>query len=100
LLVDKVTEQLLGTPGVEAIDSCSAENGFMAHLWTGRQAIVDAVLDVGPGRSVTYLLEVARLTGYQRAKGLRDRWRARASARKARAAPEYKTIIPNKGPSA
>jgi hypothetical protein len=100
LLVDKVTEQLLGTPGIEAIDSCSAENGFMAHLWTGRQAIVDAVLDVGPGRSVAYLLEVARLSGYQRAKGLRDRWRARASARKARTVPEYKTIIPNKGPSA
>ncbi|HEY4204322.1 MAG TPA: GNAT family N-acetyltransferase [Xanthobacteraceae bacterium] len=99
LLVDKVTEQLLGMPGIESIDSCSAETGFMAHLWTGRQAIVDAVIDIGPGRSMAYLLAVLWLAGYQRARGLRDRWRSRTQ-NKPPLASEYKTIIPNNGPSA
>jgi len=80
LLVDKITEQLLAAPGIEAMDSCSAEDGFMAHLWAGRRAVVDVVVNIAPGWSPAYLLEAARLTGYERARELRDWLRARSSA--------------------
>jgi hypothetical protein len=32
LLVDKATEQLFATPGIEALDSGSVEGGFMGQL--------------------------------------------------------------------
>jgi hypothetical protein len=62
------------------MDSCSAEDGFMAHLWAGRRAVVDVVVNIAPGWSLAYLLEAARLTGYERARDLRDWLRARSSA--------------------
>lgn len=51
LLVDKLTEQLFAADGVEAIESCSSQGGFMASLWDGRRATVDLVADLGSGRS-------------------------------------------------
>jgi CelD/BcsL family acetyltransferase involved in cellulose biosynthesis len=51
LLVDKLTEQLFATEGIEAIDSCSTQGGFMASLWDGRRATVDLVADLGTGNT-------------------------------------------------
>lgn len=76
LLVDKVTEQLFSTPGIDSIDSCAAEESFMGQLWAGRRKMIDALIDVGPGRSPTYAMEAARLLGYRRLRQLRDRLRA------------------------
>ena len=41
LLVDKVTEQLFETAGIEGIESCSPEGGFMTSVWTGRRRTVE-----------------------------------------------------------
>jgi hypothetical protein len=76
LLVDKVTEQVFSTPGVDSIDSCAAEESFMGQLWAGRRKMVDALIDVGPGRSPAYAMEVGRQFGYRRLRQLRDRLRA------------------------
>ena len=76
LLVDKVTEELFATPGIEAIDSCSAEGSFMAQLWTGRRTMVDLLVDVGAGKSLSFTLEAGRQRGYHRLRGLRNRLRA------------------------
>jgi CelD/BcsL family acetyltransferase involved in cellulose biosynthesis len=51
LLVDKLTEQLFATKGIEAIDSCSSQGGFMGNLWDGRRATVDLVADLGTGKT-------------------------------------------------
>jgi CelD/BcsL family acetyltransferase involved in cellulose biosynthesis len=75
LLVDKVTEELFATPGIEAIDSCSAEGSFMAQLWSGRRAMVDLLVDVGGEKSLTFVLEAARQRGYHRLRELRNRLR-------------------------
>jgi CelD/BcsL family acetyltransferase involved in cellulose biosynthesis len=76
LLIEKVTEELFATPGIEAIDSCSAEGGFMARLWTGRRTMVDLLIDVGAGKSVRFSLEATRQRGYHRLRDLRNRLRA------------------------
>ncbi|ROZ77077.1 GNAT family N-acetyltransferase [Ramlibacter sp. WS9] len=51
LLVDRLTEQLFATDGIDAIESCSPNGGFMAQIWDGRRATVDLVADLGCGNS-------------------------------------------------
>lgn len=72
LLIDKVTEQLFATTGIQAIDSCSAETSFMAQLWTGRKAMTDMVVDVGTDRSLVFTMEASRQLGYERLRTARD----------------------------
>jgi CelD/BcsL family acetyltransferase involved in cellulose biosynthesis len=76
LLIDKVTEELFATAGIEAIDSCSAEGSFMAQLWSGRRTMVDLLVDVGAGKSLHFALEAGRQRGYYRLRELRNRLRA------------------------
>jgi Acetyltransferase (GNAT) domain len=76
LLIDKVTEELFGTPGIDAIDSCSAEGSFMAQLWTGRRKMVDLLIDVGPGKSLGFTMEAGRQLGHRQLRDLRNRLRA------------------------
>lgn len=75
LLIDKVTEELFSTGGIESIDSCSAEGSFMANLWTGRRAMVDILVDVGPQWSASFAMEAGRQIGRERLRHLRDRVR-------------------------
>jgi hypothetical protein len=84
LLVDRITEELFAA-GFQAIDSCSAENTFMSQLWSGRRAMVDLVIDVGPRRSLGFAVELARQIGAERLRELRNRlrgWRALTTAKK------------------
>jgi hypothetical protein len=76
LLIDKVTEEIFATPGIDAIDSCSAEGSFMAQLWTGRRKMVDLLIDVGPGKSLGFKMEAGRQFGYRQLRDLRNRLRA------------------------
>jgi hypothetical protein len=80
LLIDKITEELFAGPQIQAINSCAAEASFMAQLWAGRRTMVDMLVDVGPGKSLTYRLEAARQLGYQHLRNWRDRLRHRTSA--------------------
>jgi hypothetical protein len=79
LLVDKVTEELLSGSDIDAINSCAAEASFMSQLWAGRRAMVDMLVDVGPGKSLGYRLEAGRQLSYRRLRELRDRLRSRPS---------------------
>lgn len=89
LLVDKLTETLLGGGDIKVIDSCSAADGFMAQLWTGRRTMVDALIDVGSRSSLAFVVESARRQGYEQLRAMRDRMRLaiknsrQAAARKA-----------------
>jgi CelD/BcsL family acetyltransferase involved in cellulose biosynthesis len=76
LLIDKITEELFAMPGIETIDSCSAEGSFMAQLWSGRRTMVDLLVDVGAGQSLSFALEAGRQRGYQVLRQLRNRLRA------------------------
>ncbi len=76
LLIDKITEQLFSAPGIDAIDSCSAEESFMAQLWTGRRNMVDLLIDVGPGKSLDFTMEAGRQRAYRQLRDLRNRLRA------------------------
>ncbi len=75
LLVDKITDQLFAAEGIEAIDSCSTEGGFMNQLWDGRRATVDLLADVGAGKSLGFRAVVAGERGYLQLRGLRNRLR-------------------------
>jgi hypothetical protein len=76
LLVDKITDELLAGADIKAINSCAAESSFMGQLWSGRRAMADMLVDIGPGKSIFYRIEALRLTGYQRLRDLRDRLRS------------------------
>jgi hypothetical protein len=76
LLIDKITEELFATPGIDAIDSCSAEGSFMAQLWTGRRQMVDLLIAVGPRKSLGFTMEAGRQLGYRQLRDLRNRLRA------------------------
>jgi CelD/BcsL family acetyltransferase involved in cellulose biosynthesis len=54
LLVDKVTEQLFAADGVEAIESCSPQGGFMNQMWEGRRSTVDLLVDLGTRKSLVF----------------------------------------------
>ena len=75
LLVDKLTESLLAAGAVTAIDSCSAADGFMAQLWTGRRTMVDALLDVRSRHSLAFVVESARRQGFEQLRAVRNRMR-------------------------
>ena len=75
LLIDKITDELFAGSGIVAINSCAAEASFMGQLWAGRRPMVDLLLDIGPGKSLGYRIEAARLLGYQRLRSWRARFR-------------------------
>lgn len=77
LLVDRVTDTLLASGAIDAIESCSPDGGFMARLWTGRRTTVDLLVDLGPRRSLTFDIVALQARGYAGLKDLRDRLRAR-----------------------
>ena len=81
LLIDRVTEDLFAGPDIQAINSCAAEESFMAQLWAGRRTMVDLLIDIGPGKSLGYRMEAGRQLGYHHLRSLRERWRSRHSAR-------------------
>ena len=76
LLVDKMTEQLFSADGIEAIESCSPEGGFMNQIWDGRRPTVDLLADVGARRSLSFSAVVASERGYAQLRGLRNKLRA------------------------
>jgi CelD/BcsL family acetyltransferase involved in cellulose biosynthesis len=88
LLVDRITDELLASAKIEAVNSCAAESSFMGQLWAGRRAMADMLVDIGPGKSLGYRIAALRLSGYQRLRDLRDRLRHRpaVSGKAARAA--------------
>ena len=89
LLVDKITEELFAD-GFQAIDSCSPEDTFMSQLWSGRRTMVDLVIDVGPRRSLGFVVEVARQLGFERLRALRNwlrSWRVQSTAKRIAAHP-------------
>lgn len=75
LLIDRITDDLLASAEIGAIDSCSYEGSFMTQLWAGRRRMADLLVDVGPGRSLAFSLEAARQRGYGQLRRLRDRVR-------------------------
>lgn len=80
LLVDKIAAELLAAGGIEAIDSCSTSDGFMARLWDGRRPMVEMLVPVGAGRQIGFRIEKARRQGFHRLRGLRNRLRQRYAA--------------------
>lgn len=82
LLVDKLAEHLFTATDVTAIDSCAAQDSFMAQLWTGRKTMVDMVVDVGSTRSLVFAMEAGRQFGYEKLRVLRNRVRSASSQRK------------------
>jgi CelD/BcsL family acetyltransferase involved in cellulose biosynthesis len=90
LLVDKMTEQLFADGGIDAIESCSPEGGFMNTIWDGRRTSVDLLADVSAKKSLGFRAVVASERGYAQLRGLRNRlrdmswspmaWRKRATA--------------------
>jgi CelD/BcsL family acetyltransferase involved in cellulose biosynthesis len=77
LLVDKVTEQLFSAEsGIDAIEGCSPQGGFMNQLWDGRRSTVDLLADVGDRRSLGFTAVLVSERGYSQLRGLRNRVRA------------------------
>jgi CelD/BcsL family acetyltransferase involved in cellulose biosynthesis len=54
LLVDKITEQLFASGGIEAIESCAPQGGFMTQMWDGRRSTVDLLADLGARQSLMF----------------------------------------------
>ena len=84
LLVDRMTEELLSSGRIDAIESCSPEGSFMAQLWEGRRTTVDALVDVGARKSLTFALTALAERAYARLRTLRDRLRAWSTRREAK----------------
>jgi CelD/BcsL family acetyltransferase involved in cellulose biosynthesis len=75
LLIDKASDALFAS-GTETIESCSPAGSFMEHLWTGRRATMDMLVDVSPRKSLAFMLAAAGERIYALARDLRDRARA------------------------
>lgn len=77
LLVDKVTDALFAS-GIEKVESCSPAGSFMEHLWSGRRATVDMLVDVGAKKSMGFRLAALGERAYAFAREQRDRLRGLA----------------------
>ena len=76
LLIDRITDDLLTSAEIGAINSCSYEGSFMAQLWAGHRKMADLLVNVGRDRSLAFSLEVARQRGYEQLRRLRDQARS------------------------
>jgi CelD/BcsL family acetyltransferase involved in cellulose biosynthesis len=94
LLVDKVTDRLLAQPEIEAINSCAAEDSFMAQLWAGRRTMLDLLFDVSGTKSLGYRMEAGRLLSYHFLRRLRQRLRQRRAPSSAGKAPQSASAKP------
>lgn len=92
LLVDKLTEELFSAAGIEAIESCSPEGGFMAQLWDGRRTTIDLLADVGAGKSLGFTLAAAGERAYAQLRGMRNSLRALLSPHY----PKKKSLAPSR----
>lgn len=76
LLVDKIGEELFATGGIDAIESCSPEGGFMAQMWDGRRTTIDLLIDVGAKQSLNFKMAAVSERSYAILRNLRNRLRA------------------------
>lgn len=76
LLVDKLTERLFAADGIEAIESCSPQGGFMNQMWDGRRATVDLIVDLGAGKSLGFTALAMGERGYAQLREIRNKLRA------------------------
>jgi CelD/BcsL family acetyltransferase involved in cellulose biosynthesis len=74
LLVDKVSDELFAS-GIKTIESCSTEGSFMEHLWAGRRATTDLLVDVGAVRSMGFVAAAFSERAYAFARETRNRLR-------------------------
>jgi hypothetical protein len=80
LLVDRMSEQLFASDGIDAIESCSPEGGFMNHLWDGRRATVDLLADLGTGNSLEFAAVAMGERSYAQVRRIRNNLRANGLA--------------------
>jgi CelD/BcsL family acetyltransferase involved in cellulose biosynthesis len=92
LLVDKVSDDLFAS-GIETMESCSADGGFMEHLWAGRRITADLLVDVGVRPSLGFAAAALSERAYTFARTARNRLRALRPP----APPERKTPAPVQG---
>jgi len=64
LLHDRITEELLGSGAIDAVDSCSHFGGFATRLWTGRRKTADLVIDLSPRKSPAFFAAQFRARGH------------------------------------
>ncbi|MGH6771524.1 MAG: GNAT family N-acetyltransferase [Xanthobacteraceae bacterium] len=76
LLVDKISDDLFTTGGIEAIESCSPEGGFMTQMWDGRRTTIDLLIDVGARQSLNFKMAAVSERSYAMLRNLRNRLRA------------------------
>jgi CelD/BcsL family acetyltransferase involved in cellulose biosynthesis len=76
LLVDKMTEHLFADDGIEAIESCSPEGGFMNQMWDGRRATVDLLADLGTSKSLAFAAVLMGERSYSQLRTIRSKVRA------------------------
>ena len=72
LLIDRISDDLLEDPRIDAIESCSPEGGFMLQMWTGRRRTVDLLVALGTRRPAAFMLLVAGVRARARLKQGRD----------------------------
>ena len=80
LLVDKVSERLFASEGIDAIESCSPEGGFLSQLWDGRRATVDLLADLGTGNSLKFAAVAMGERSYAHLRRIRNNLRANGLA--------------------
>jgi CelD/BcsL family acetyltransferase involved in cellulose biosynthesis len=86
LLVDRLAEQMLEN-GIDQIESCSPQGGFMEKVWSGRRRTVELLIETGSRPRIAFAAVLAFLRShamlrdfYHRAKALRSRRPAKTAA--------------------
>ncbi len=75
VLVGRLSEDLLAGDST-AIELCSPEGGFMAHIWDGRRPTVGLLVNLSAGKTLGFAVAAAHDRAYAGLKDLRDRYRA------------------------
>jgi CelD/BcsL family acetyltransferase involved in cellulose biosynthesis len=75
LLIDQMRAALFAD-GIDAIDSCAPEPGFLARLLPDRRATIDVLANVGSRRSLVFTVVALREDAYLELKSLRNRLRS------------------------
>jgi CelD/BcsL family acetyltransferase involved in cellulose biosynthesis len=74
LLIDKASDELFAS-GIETMESCSTDGGFMEQLWAGRRGTTDLLVDVSVQKSLTFALTALSERAYGFARDTRRRLR-------------------------
>jgi CelD/BcsL family acetyltransferase involved in cellulose biosynthesis len=98
LLIEKLTELLLSSDAIDAIESCSPEGSFMQQLWSGRRTSVDLLVELRGRKSLSFNVVAAVEQAIRKLRVARNKLQGMRASARAKRIPHHVAVDGMKRP--